>query len=259
MVWIPRYILFAAFAVGCCPGGLSQGKSAPLTYEIVSIRPSNPIADLGGINPLPNGIGYNAIGVTVREMLSVMYRLPARQITGGPDWANSERFDVLVRADHRYSIDELHTMFQNMLADRFHLKLHIDTKEGPVYALVTASSGIKMTPVEEGFARNSPIQTESENRYTADRVPLNYLCFWLGIQLQNDHRPVVDETGLTGHYNFEISFRPQLPPDGSPSRESLNLPSIFDAVRDQLGLQLMPRRGPVQTLVIDHIEKPTEN
>jgi len=113
--------------------------------------------------------------------------------------------------------------------------------------------------VEEGFARNSPIQTEGENRYTADRVPLNYLCFWLGIQLQSDHRPVVDETGLTGHYNFVLSFRPQLPPDGSQSRESLNLPSIFDAVKDQLGLQLIPRRGPVQTLVINHIEKPTEN
>ena len=105
-----------------------------------------------------------------------------------------------------------------------------------------------MTPVDEDFARNSPIQTESENVYIADRVPMVYLCFWLGIQLQNDHRPVVDQTGLTGHYDFKLTFRPQLAPEDSFSKEAQSLPSIFDAVKDQLGLQLTPKMGPVQTL-----------
>ncbi len=252
-------ILFAGIAVACGLRALGQGSAAQLTYEIVSVRPSAPNADPGGINPLPSGVGYNAIGVTVRDMLTVMYRLPRRQVIGGPDWVDSERFDVGVRADHRYSIDELHTMFQNMLADRFHLKLHIETKDGAVYALTVAQSGLKMTPVEEGFARNSPIQTQSENVYIADRVPMVYLCFWLGSQLQNDHRPVVDETGLTGHYDFKLTFRPQLAPESLSPREAENLPSIFDAVRDQLGLQLTPKSGPVQTLMIDSVERPSSN
>lgn len=192
-------------------------------------------------------------------MLTVMYRLPRRQVVGGPDWVDTQRFDVMVRANGRYSIDELHTMFQNMLADRFHLKLHIETKQGPVYALTVAKSGLKMMPVEEGFARNSPINEIRENVYVADRVPLVYLCFWLGTQLQSDHRPVVDETGLTGHYNFQLTFRPQLAPEETPSSEDENLPSIFDAMRDQLGLQLTPKIGPVQTLVIDSIERPSSN
>jgi uncharacterized protein (TIGR03435 family) len=256
---VAHYFLLAGFAVGSGSHAVGQSTSASPAYEIVSVRPSAPGADPEGINPLPNGVGYNGIGVTVRDMLTVMYRLPRRQVVGGPDWVDSERFDVMVRADHRYSIDELHTMFQNMLADRFHLKLHLEMKQGPVYALTVAKSGLKMTPVEEGFVRNSPIQTQSENVYTADRVPMIYLCFWLGIQLQNDHRPVVDETGLTGHYDFKLKFRPQLAPEDKSSGEAENLPSIFDAVRDQLGLQLTPKMGPVQTLVIDSVERPSTN
>jgi len=251
--------MLAGFALWSCSFVPGQSNSAPLTYEIVSVRQSSPGTDLEGINPLPNGVGYNGIGVTVRDMLTVMYRLPRRQVIGGPGWVDSERFDVMVRADHRYSIDELHAMFQNMLADRFHLKLHIETKQGPVYALTIAKSGLKMAPVEEGFARNSPIQTERKNVYTADRVPMVYLCFWLGIQLQNDHRPVVDETGLNGHYDFNLTFRPQLAPEDRSSGEAENLPSIFDAVRDQLGLQLTPKLGPVQTLVIDSVDRPSSN
>ncbi|HWG18235.1 MAG TPA: TIGR03435 family protein [Acidobacteriaceae bacterium] len=258
MTTVARWVLLAGFAVVCCSLAVGQANPSPLTYDVVSVRPSDPNVEPTGINPLPNGVGYNGFGVTVREMLCVMYRLPERQIIGGPDWVDSAKFDVLVRANHRYSIDELHMMFQNMLADRFKLRSHIQIKQGPIYALTVAKSGLKMTPVEEGFVRNSPIQTESEDVFTADRVPMNYLCFWLSIKLEEDHRPVVDLTGLTGHYDFRLSFRPQLPPEVSSAHES-SLPSIFDAVKDQLGLLLTPRKGPIQMLVIDQVEKPTEN
>jgi uncharacterized protein (TIGR03435 family) len=258
MTGVARCILLAGLVVGCYPSVLGQPSAAPLTYDVVSMRPSDPNVEPTGINPLPNGVGYDGFGVTVREMLCVMYRLPERQIIGGPDWVDSAKFDVLVRANHRFSIDQLHEMFQNMLADRFKLKSHIQIKQRPIYALTVAKSGLRMTPVEEGFARNSPIQAESEDVYMADRTPMNYLCFWLSIKLEQDHRPVVDLTGLTGHYDFRLPFRPQLPPEVRSAHES-TLPSIFDAVKDQLGLQLTPRKGPVQILVIDHVEKPSEN
>ncbi|HEV2619874.1 MAG TPA: TIGR03435 family protein [Acidobacteriaceae bacterium] len=249
-------ILSAWFSLACAPIALSQTSSVPLTYDVVSVRPSNPSSDEGRISPLPNGVGYNAVGVPVSAMLSVMYRIPHRQIVGGPSWVYNANFDVLVRADHRYSIDDLHAMFQNMLADRFHLKLHIEIRTGPVYALTLAKSGLKMTPVAEQQLRNSPIFTNDDTDFTGTSVPMNYLCFWLGMKLQEDQRPVIDKTDLTGHYDFKLTFRPLLPPDAS---EPGSLPSIFHAVKDQLGLQLIPQQGPVPTLVIDHIEKPSEN
>ena len=222
------------------------------------MRPCDPSAAQVGIDPLPNGIGYNATCVTVKDMLSVMYRIPKRQIVGGPGWMSSENFHVLARTERPYSIDDLHLMFQNMLTDRFKLKLHFVTKTGPVYVLRMARSGPRMTSVPEGV-RNSPIFTDRENEYTGTRVPMVYLCFWLGMKLQEDHRPVVDRTGLTGHYDFKLSFRPQLPPEVSEGRKAETLPTIFEAVKHQLGLELVPQKGPVQTLVVDSLEKPSEN
>jgi uncharacterized protein (TIGR03435 family) len=191
-----------------------------------------------------------------------MYRVPLRQIVGGPLWLSSERFDVEVRADHSYSIDDLHLMFQNLLADRFQLKLHKEVKTGPVYLLTVAKSGLKMNTVDVEKDRNIPISDAPNNEFIGRRVPMNYLCYWLGLKLQYDQRPVVDKTGLSGAYDFKLSFRPQLPPDTSIEEqfpELLNLPSIFDAVKDQLGLELTPQKGPVEFLVIDHVERPSEN
>jgi uncharacterized protein (TIGR03435 family) len=115
--------------------------------------------------------------------------------------------------------------------------------------------------VDAGKDRHSPIHDDDNNVVTGDRVPMNYLCFWLGQILQYDHRPVVDRTGLTGTYDFTFAFRPVLPPDVSEdqSPETANLPTIFQALRDQLGLELTPQRGPVEVLVIDHVEKPSAN
>jgi uncharacterized protein (TIGR03435 family) len=94
------------------------------------------------------------------------------------------------------------------------------------------------------------------------RVPMKYLCWWLGQVLQNDGRPVIDMTGLHGNYDFTLSYQPELPPD--VSRESLSpaiqdLPTIFVALKQQLGLKLQAQKGPVEYYVIDHIEKPSEN
>ena len=219
-----------------------------LTYEIVSVRSSDPNLSEGQISPLANGTGYKAVRVTLKDMLAVMYRVPRRQIVGGPDWANSENFDVEAKADQSYSIDELHVMFQNLLTDRFHLKLHVVMETGPAYVLTVAPSGLRMASADPGTDRHNPITGIGGNRYKGDRVPLNYLCFWLGQNLQNDERPVVDRTKLTGIYNFDLRFRPQLPPSVSEgdSGESNDLPSIFQALKKQLGLILTPQKSPIQ-------------
>ena len=256
------HLLGAAFLVPWSLVAIGQEKPSRLTYEVVSVRPSAPDAEEGYVDPLPNGVGYHAKNIAIKDMMSVMYRTPHRQIVGGPEWASTEWFDIEARADHAYSIDDLHTMFQNLLADRFHLKLHVERRPGPLYVLTIAKSGLKMTPVDAGEKRNIPIVDGPNHEFIGSRVPMNYFCFWLGQHLQNDERPVIDRTGLTGTYDFRLAFRPELGTEASAEagRSDLNdLPSIFTALRDQLGLELKPERGFVETLVIDHIEKPSQN
>lgn len=262
MIWRSWCIWLVGYCLISITSAFGQDKPTRLLYDVASVRPSQPGAIEGEVDPVPGGIGYNAERISIKDTLSVMYRIPRRQIVGGPDWLSTDKFDIEARADHSYSIDDLHLMFQNLLADRFNLKVHKQIKVGPVYVLTVAKSGLKMTPVDAGKDHHNPITTSGDNVTTGDRVPLNYLCFWLGQNLQNDQRPVVDRTGLIGTYNFTLTFRPQLPPDASAeglSPEIQNLPSIFDAMKAQLGLELVPQKGPAEFLVIDHVEKPSQN
>jgi uncharacterized protein (TIGR03435 family) len=240
---------------------LFQTPSPRLTFDVVSIHPSDPKAVNGSIKPIPGNHGYTAQNFPVRMMIALMYKIPARQIEGGPDWINNERFDIEARADGRYSTDDLHTMYQNLLADRFGLKFHHDVREGNIYALTIDPSGLKLKPNTSPEDDNIPVNGPPAH-VTGVRVPMVYLTWFLSQVLQNDGRPVVDQTGLNGNYDFVLSFRPVLPPDASPDAlpaEQRDLPTLFDALRTQLGLRLTATRGPVDHIVIDHIERPSAN
>ncbi len=253
-------VLFASAALA---GAGPESQTTPrLTFEVAAIHPSQPGAQGGGVAPMPNGTGYLIQNMSVRTMMAVMYRIPGRQIVGGPGWFDTERYDVETRADRSYSLDDLHTMFKNLLADRFGLKFHIETKNGPVYNLVVDKSGLKMTPEGTAAELNVPIVPRGADDFVGTRVPMNYLCWFLSQQLQSDPRPVIDKTGLTQVYGFTLTFAPQLPL-GTPSFDLppglANRPGIFEALREQLGLKLEPAKGPVDYYVIDHIDKPSPN
>ena len=111
-------------------------------------------------------------------------------------------------------------------------------------------------------AFNIPITGGVAAGFTGDRVNMEYICWWLGQVLTNDQRPVVDMTGLTKNYDFTLKFLPELPPNVSPESipaEIANRPSLFVALKEQLGLRLDPQKGPVEYYVIDHIERPAGN
>lgn len=241
---------------------LAQTPAAPrLTFDVVAIHPANPNATFGRIKPIPGDHGYTAENVSVRVMISLMYKIPSRQIEGGPSWLDSDRYDVEARADASLPLDELHTMYQNLLVDRFGLRFHHEVREGNIYALTVDPSGLKMKP--NTSPENDKIPVNGGPAHTRGiRVPMTYLTWLLSQILADDGRPVVDETGLKGNYDFLLSYRPVLPPDApaeSMPPEDRDLPTIFDALRTQLGLRLTPTRGPVDHFVIDHIEKPTAN
>jgi uncharacterized protein (TIGR03435 family) len=239
------------------------GSQPQLTFDVVAIHPSPPNATGGIVTPLPNGTGYTVQNMTVKTMMAVMYRIPARQIEGGPDWLGSELFDVEARADHAgYSIDELHTMFKNLLKDRFGLAFHVESREGPVYILTVAKGGLKMKPDGSQRGLSIPITPEGPGRWTGTKVPMEYFCFFLGQVSTSDMRPVIDQTGLKGVYDFELRFLPNLPPGVTPDSlppEVRNLPVLSDALEEQLGLALKPAKGPVPYSVIDHVERPSAN
>lgn len=240
----------------------AQEQPTRLTFDVASIRPSVPEARDRVIEPLPGGTGYSVRNMPAMLMIALMYKVPARQIVGGPEWLTTQNYNIEARADGPHSIDDLHAMFQNLLADRFNLKFHKETREGPVYVLSVDTPGLKMKTSSAEQSLNIPINFDKDGDAVGIRVPMLYLTWWLGQILQNDARPVIDRTGLTNSYDFTLSFAPQLPPDANkdgPPPEPRDRPSIFEALRQQLGLKLTAQRGPVDHYVIDHIDKPSEN
>jgi uncharacterized protein (TIGR03435 family) len=249
-------MLVAALAYG-------QDKPARLTFEVASIKPAQPGGRGGGIKPMAAGQGYIASNVPVRLMISLMYRIPVSRVTGGPGWIDNDLWEVEAKADRTYSVDDLHIMFQNLLADEFKLKFHKESKEGGVYLLTVDKSGLKMKVNDSPQDFEIPIGGGQGGITVGKRVPMEYLCYWLGLNpLRNEGRPVLDKTGLTGNYDFTLKFLPELQPGferGNIPQEFLDRPSIFDALRDQLGLKLEAQKGPVEYYVIDSVEKPAGN
>lgn len=232
-----------------------------LTFDVASIRPSSPTQH-GFQSIKARADSYTASYLPVKMMIALMYRIPARQIIGGPRWLEEDRYDVDAKSDRKYTVDELDIMYQNLLVDRFHLKFHIETKDANAYVLTIDKSGSKLKVSEQPPSYDLPMNFSGLGVMTGTRAPMPYFCWMLGQLLQGDERPVVDMTGLTGFYDFHLSFRPTGLPqeefDQLPA-EARDRPSLFDALKEQLGLKLTARKGPVQYFVIDHIERPTEN
>jgi uncharacterized protein (TIGR03435 family) len=257
---LPRLLSVSFLLVAPCMH--SAGQQGVLKFDVVAIHVAKPGSDRGSIRPLPGGNGYLVQNINLKTMIAVIYRIPARQITGGPDWINTTTFNIEARSDSVADIDDLHTMFKNLLTDRFGLKLHVDQKEGRVFELHAEKSGVKMKADGARPDLNIPINMMRPSVFAGIKVPMEYLCWFLSQQLRDDPRPVVDKTGLTQVYDFTLTFQPELPPGLTPDDllpEIRKLPTLFDALPDQLGLRLQPAKGPVDFYVIDHAEMPSAN
>src|ERR1035437_3157805 len=162
-------------AIGLIFTALFQGQDKRLTCEVASIKPVKPGEFGGVINPMPAGQGYRAEGVPVKMMINLMYKVPMKQITGGPSWLDSDLWDIQAKADHSYNLDDLHTMFQNLLADEFKLKFRKEIREGPVYALMVDKSGSKMKVNESPQDFEIPLRGGKDGVTIGTRVPMPYL------------------------------------------------------------------------------------
>ena len=256
-----RTVFFASAALAAA--SLTASAQDTLTFDLAAIHPTRHGTDFGYIRPLPAGNGYIAHDVTLKTMIAVMYRVSARQITGGLSWIDTQTFDVETRSDHAASLEEMHIMFKNLLAERFGLKMHTEQKEGADYELLVDKAGIKMQPDGDVPEMNIPITISQPPRtFKGVKVSMSYFCWFLSNQMRNDPRPVIDKTGLKQVYDFTLTFQQDQPSDlipGNLPADIRNLPTLFDALPEQLGLRLVRSKGTVDQYVIDRADMPTPN
>jgi uncharacterized protein (TIGR03435 family) len=226
--------------------------AAPLAFEIASVKPVPlPIPSGGGPWIVTHG-RFRAQTGYVRGMIGWSYGLLAAQVKGGPDWVDREPYYVEAKAaDPEAGPDQIRLMLQTLLADRFKLAVHRETRQGQVYTLVVGQNGSKLQDAEgrKNYINwTGPGQvTFSENSTLLGLI--NILSGMLGA-------PVIDKTNLTGSHNFSLAF---IDPRFPHPKEDDSRPDLFAAVQEQLGLKLEAAKGPVETLVIDRIERPSSN
>jgi uncharacterized protein (TIGR03435 family) len=247
---------------------LLAARQSTAAFEVVSIKenlsasfPMSPAARPGGV--------FVSTNVTVASIIRFAYNVPDYRLAGGPPWMLSERFDVEARAGRDVSSEELRRMVQALLLDRFRLVVHWEWREMPIYALLFARNDQRVGPSLRPASRDcvelgGRIRTSLEERRTVDGgvssrrtcAPMTTLVSTLAAALQG---PVDDQTGLTGFWDYELSYtgerRRNVDPAAVASDPNI-APVLSTAVTEQLGLKLEAARGPVEVLAIDSVERP---
>ena len=239
--------------------GASAGAQS---FEVASIKPSPPMdpnRPIRGIQT-PGGGRLNALNTSLRMLILYAYNVKDFQVSGGPGWANSESYDIVAKADGNTTRPQLKLMLQALLKDRFKLALRRETKDAPIYELVVAKGGPRMQ--EDTTSPGQRIAVTGVGKIVGQRVSPAALAETLGGFIAG--RPVLDKTGLTSTYKFQLEWTPAPGEGGLPPRPDVappdpSGPSLFAALQEQLGLRLQSAKGPVESLVIEAAEKPTEN
>ena len=224
-----------------------------------SIRPGQQDLSFVGKSGKPINIAGNRITMrgTLRGLIAAAYDIKDYQISVAPSWAGVLIYDVVAKApgDVAPTQDEVRPMFQSLLADRFQLKLHRETKILPVYNLMPGKGTIGLKPAgpDETFRWGLNVQPDGTLRSKATKESIGDFVQLVGASAD---RPVLDKTGVTGYIDYDILIST---PDGrNPSPDDTNK-AILDGVKDQLGLKLEPAKEPIELLVVDRVEKPSDN
>jgi uncharacterized protein (TIGR03435 family) len=240
----------------------ASGATKPTpVYEVSTVKPNNTASGSTTIS-IDDGM-LHATNVSLKMMLDAGFGIKPSLIYGLPGWAQSQRYDIVAKvvdADkdtlENLTRDQRREMIRQLIIERFQLKTHIEVKTLPVYDLVVAKDGLKIkpTPKVDGVESKDENTNVNNQSITAKGCKMVSLASLLADQVE---RKVIDKTGLSGGYDLSLKWQRDDAPKGNNGAE--DLPDIFTAVQEQLGLKLEADKGPVDTLVIDHIEVPTEN
>jgi bla regulator protein blaR1 len=291
---VDRFLLSACVAsvLVAAEMPLAQPAQTP-AFEVASIKTTKSRTEAKGVRIQPGRLTID--GLTAREIVAFAYDIPnplrISRIAGGPNWLDSDRFNIVAKAADSAATDRLRMMLRALLADRFHMIARTTTLDRPVYALSLARSDGSLGPrlhrsdidcrqfwaarggalpplprdpkdVSTCVIRAEPGLIVARARTMADLVTVAF-------PRVVEDRVVVDRTGLTGSYDVLLEWTPERKPFASaadlppglpvPAPPSTDGPSIFTAIQEQLGLKLQSARAPVEVLLIDHIERPAED
>lgn len=276
-------VAFGALRMIPIYGQLLHATGPLPSFEVASIKPGrsgaqskNPFA----FSERPGG-NYLVRGVTIRSLISYAYGIGfAPELSGGPKWIGTDTFDIEAKPDEVEAAtlnklsrndkeEQMRLMVQSLLTERFNLKVSFEKRDVPMYTLVVAKGGLKCTKsIDQALpapGQRFPVMSpppppppapasgivSGENRFTPKRWPLSLIVAHLSTQQEVGGRMVVDKTGLEGDYDCYLSW----------AREGSDFPgpSFFTAIQEQMGLKLKATKGPVEVLVVDHIDHPSAN
>lgn len=233
-----------------CACGLVFGQSEPAPrFEVASIKASQG-------NPISSGIytGHGwltATNVTLKRCIIGAYAVGPNQLIGGPDWLESDRFEISAKAEQPVGDSDLMAMLQTLLAERFKLALHRESKPIEAYVLEIGKNGPKLKKGDGGDSKTG----NGRGDITATNATMDRFAEILSRQMD---LPVVNHTGLEGVFHLRLQWTPE---SAKKTADGISTegPSVFTAVQEQLGLRLRAQKVPVNVLVIDHVERPSEN
>jgi uncharacterized protein (TIGR03435 family) len=250
---------------------LAQSPAAPAkfeAFEVATVKPTGPDPK-GRYIRMQSVHQFEAKNHALKTLIAAAYNLSPQAISGGPAWVESDHYDILAKTPNeaRPNLDEQMSMLRKLLAERFKLTFHREQKELSIYALTVAKKGSKLqesTASAEPHPEGPPplvfVISPQAVRLPARSASIAELASVL--QRAALDRPVVDRTGLSARYDFDLEWAPDETQFGGvlgKGPDDSVKPDLFAALQQQLGLKLEAIRGPVDALVIDHAERPSEN
>lgn len=250
-----------AFALPALPRAMAA--DAPMTFEVATIKPSDPNAQ-GRLFTM-RGREILTINTSLSDLINMSYDVHPRQVIGGPAWMTSDKYDVTGRpqGEGQPSLVQMRALIRSLLESRFNLATHREKRDLPAYALTVTGNGHKLT--SNATSPNGPPGLLFKGLGVLPAVNATMGEFAGVMQTAVLDRPVVDRTGLQGRFDFTLSWTPDesqfrsmginVPPPAADAK----LPGLFTAIQEQLGLRLESVTAPVEVIVIDRVERPSEN
>jgi uncharacterized protein (TIGR03435 family) len=241
---------------------LALGQTPAPKFEVATVKRSPEVVGWSGLQ-FPGGGRLEASHATVKAMVAFAYEVREFHVSGGPGWAGSDAFDIVAKSEAGATPAQMQAMLQTLLAERFKLAVRRETKEATLYQLTIAKDGVKSSGLQETSRKIGGIRFLGRGQIEGMGIQMKGLANYLQTLLG---QAVVDKTGLTADYDFKLAWTPDESQAGKPGTQA-GLgntaeepgPSIFTALQEQLGLRLEATKGPVETLVIEHVEKPSDN
>lgn len=238
--------------------GLTMVLYGQDAFEVASIKPHPGIIQYSA-DPRVQGNRVTGTASTLIDLIEVAYNVRRDQIQGAPGWAESEHYDLEAKAgEAKITTAQMRRMLQTLLATRFQLRIHHETKEVPMYALVVDRKGPKFKesspdePLKGGIRGDASGMHMEVTKDTMSNLARRLSSNGAG-------RPVVDRTGLTGIYSYKLEWTNSPHADFDSAGAQSDLPSLAEALREQLGLRLEPARGASEMILIDAVERPSAN